>query len=483
MSVQQPSADAYQHRVELARDALRTLSRTSPRPPSEALRSVRPDVLASWQRSLEAHRDPQRVSVPFAVPSADLDATRRQHALAAALPVIRTLLIDPAADAGLITALGNADGHLLWVEGDELAARRAELMGFVPGADWSESSVGTAAPGAALATGRPSQISRAEHFSPLVHPWSCSAMPVRNPATGEIIGVIDVTGGDDAVSPLAFSLLRATVTAVESLWRNQLSTEELRTDPEHGLSLHQMIIPTSAPARTSTRTAAPAPTSPRPGRAGSRGAARPLAAATSSTTPPSSAVIHVTGQLPPRVSRRELSLRHAEILTLLDWHSGGLDGATLEELLYGEIAPGAESRAITLRAEIHRLRRALSSQDCPLTVSSRPYRLDGEIRTDAALARESLRDGDVQDALAAAVGPVLPHSDAPGIVQIREELGGALREAVLQDADATQLWHYLTRPEAADDEELWMMALRLLPAESPRRSLVVSTLERLRAQR
>ncbi|WFP16398.1 GAF domain-containing protein [Citricoccus muralis] len=478
MSVQQPSADAYQHRVELARDALRTLSRSSPRPPSEALRSVRPDVLASWQRSLEAHRDPQRVSVPFAVPTADLDSARRQHALAAALPVIRTLLIDPAADAGLITALGNADGHLLWVEGDELAARRAELMGFVPGADWSEASVGTAAPGAALATGRPSQISRAEHFSPLVHPWSCSAMPVRNPATGEIVGVIDVTGGDDAVSPLAFSLLRATVTAVESLWRNQLTTEELHTDPEHGLSLHQMVLPLSSPASSLAR-----PPAPRPGRAEARGAARPLAAPTSSTTPPPAAVIHVTGQLPPRVSRRELSLRHAEILTLLDWHSAGLDGAALEELLYGEAAPGVESRAITLRAEIHRLRRALSSQDCPLAVSARPYRLDGEIRTDAALARESLRDGDVQDALAAAVGPVLPHSDAPGIVQIREELAGALREAVLQDADATQLWHYLTRPEAADDEELWLMALRLLPAESPRRSLVVSTLERLRAQR
>lgn len=470
MSSLLPSADAYQHRVELARDELTALAPTSLSPPSKVLQSVRPDVLASWQRSLESHRDPDRVTAPQTVPAVDLDAARRSHALAAALPLIRSLLIDPAADAGLITALGSAEGHLLWVEGDDLAARRCEIMGFIPGADWSENSIGTAAPGTALATGRAVQVSRAEHFSPVVHPWSCSAMPVHNPATGDIIGVIDLTGGDDAVSLLALSLLRATVNAVESLWSTQLAADQLRADPmnpQRGLSLRQVMVPTSSPGVVAPGPRAEQTVTP---------TAPPRSEQTAS---PSTSVIHVTGQLPPRVSRRELGLRHAEILTLLDWHSAGLDGATLEELLYGQSNPGTESRAITLRAEIHRMRRALSAQDCPLTVSSRPYRLDGDIRTDAALAREALRAGDLQDALAAAVGPVLPHSDAPGVVQIREELAGALREAVLQDADATQLWHYLTRAEAAEDEELWLMALRLLPADSPRRALAVSTLERL----
>ena len=86
---------------------------------------------------------------------------------------------------------------------------------------------------------------------------------------------------------------------------------------------------------------------------------------------------------------------------------------------------------------------------------------------------------DLDRALHAAVGPVLPRSASPGVASIRAELGEALREAVAQDADVEQLWAYLGRPEARDDVELWGAALRLLPADSPRRALAVATLERI----
>ena len=90
-----------------------------------------------------------------------------------------------------------------------------------------------------------------------------------------------------------------------------------------------------------------------------------------------------------------------------------------------------------------------------------------------------MRAGDLDRALHAAVGPVLPRSASPGVASIRAELGEALREAVAQDADVEQLWAYLGRPEARDDVELWGAALRLLPADSPRRALAVATLERI----
>ena len=37
-------------------------------------------------------------------------------------------------------------------------------------------------------------------------------------------------------------------------------------------------------------------------------------------------------------------------------------------------------------------------------------------------------------------------------------------------------------PEAADDLEVWMTVLQLLPPDSPRRSLAVSAVERLQAE-
>lgn len=430
---------------------------------------IRDVVAESWERSLAVHARPDSAAAPAVLAEDELLEARRGHPLASVLPIIRRLLVEPAADAGLIVAVGNAHGHLLWVEGDPVAGRRAEAMGFVPGADWSESSLGTSAPGTALVTGRPVQVSRAEHFHPVVHPWSCSAVPLRDPSDGSLVGVLDLTGGDDAVSPLSLPLLGATASAVETAWQR------------HGVHPGGWSRPTPVPG-------------------GSRGGA---AAADESAVPRGNGpvVLRVTGGLPPRLVTaeaapgREVSGRHAEILTLLDWNAPGLDGAALEDLLYG-----SRRQEATLRAELHRLRRMLAAMTgsvaAPepdagrtdgepsagaLGLESRPYRITGPLCTDAALARAALRRGDLEAALHHAVGPVLPRSEAPGIREIRQELQADLREAVLQDAGLEQLWAYLGRPEAAGDLELWSTALRLLPADSPRRALAVSTIERITA--
>lgn len=418
---------------------------------------LREDVVQSWRRSLAVRARIDSSAAPAVLADVDLRLARSEHPLAGVLAIIRRLLVEPAADAGLIVALGNAGGQLLWVEGDPAAARRAEVMGFVPGADWSEASVGTSAPGAALATGRPMQVSRAEHFHPVVHPWSCSAVPLRDPADGAILGVLDLTGGDEAVSPLALPLLGAAASAVELTWQ--------RTGV-HRPSGPAVVVPGRPGAATpATVPAGPRPEFPLPDGPGPDPQAGPP-------------LLRVTGALPARLGRegialREVSGRHAEILTLLDWHAPGLDGAELEDLLYGG------GQEVTLRAELHRLRRTLAGA---VDLGSRPYRITGGLRTDAVLAREALRRGDLDAALGHAVGPVLPRSSAPGIRQIRDELQVGLREAVLQDAGVEQLWAYLRRPEAAGDLELWTTALRLLPADSPRRALAVSTIERITAE-
>src|SRR5690606_12240392 len=154
-------------------------------------------VIDSWRRSVEGGLDPERALAEIRLDAAELAAVRDGHPLAAGIPVIRRLLVESAADAGLLVAVSDAVGRLLWVEGDASLRARAEAMHFLPGADWSERSAGTNAPGTALALDRPVQIFGPEHLARLVTGWSCAAAPIHDPDTGTILGVLDLTGGDE----------------------------------------------------------------------------------------------------------------------------------------------------------------------------------------------------------------------------------------------------------------------------------------------
>jgi transcriptional regulator of acetoin/glycerol metabolism len=88
--------------------------------------------------------------------------------------------------------------------------RSVEGVGFVEGANWREELAGTNAPGTALHTGRDVQVIGAEHYTRAVQPWSCTAVVVRDPATGRTLGALDVTGRDAVASALMLSLVRAT---------------------------------------------------------------------------------------------------------------------------------------------------------------------------------------------------------------------------------------------------------------------------------
>jgi transcriptional regulator of acetoin/glycerol metabolism len=133
---------------------------------------LRPIVAKSWQRSLAKGVDPDRGGAQPSSVARGVASLREKHPLAGTLPVIRRLLVDDAANSGVVVAVSAADGTLLWVEGDRNVCRRAEAMNFVPGADWSEKGAGTNAPGTALALNRELQIRGSEHFSRVVQTWS-----------------------------------------------------------------------------------------------------------------------------------------------------------------------------------------------------------------------------------------------------------------------------------------------------------------------
>lgn len=229
-----------------------------------------------------------------------LAAARESSPLQGALPMIRSLLIDPASASGHVVAVGDDQGRLLWVEGDAGLRAGAEDMGFVVGASWSEADAGTNAPGTALTLNAPVQIFASEHFRGTVQPWSCTAVPIHDPHTGRVLGVLDVTGQDHVASPQALTMVRATAIAVEQWLASQ-------------------------------------------------------------QPPQAEAQLLVLGRDRAVLRRRgetvNLSVRHSEMLFLLSAHPQGLTGERLAVMLHEHDVP-----LVTVRAEMARLRKILGEQ-------------------------------------------------------------------------------------------------------------------------
>lgn len=99
--------------------------------------------------------------------------------------------------------------------------RRADTIGLIEGALWTESAVGTNAVGTALAEAAPVQLFSAEHFEQNQHPWYCTASPIHDPCTGELLGIVDVSGPALTLHPAISALVETGVRLAESqLWRH-----------------------------------------------------------------------------------------------------------------------------------------------------------------------------------------------------------------------------------------------------------------------
>ncbi len=371
-------------------------------------RPVRGVVADSWRRSARAGVHPDG-SADVELTDGDLGTYRAEHPLAHVMPLFRELLGTFASDGRHLLAVCDARGRLLWVEGHASTLRQAGRMNFVPGARWSESAVGTNAPGTAVAVGRPVQVFAAEHFVRRVQPWTCAAAPVHDPRTGRLLGAVDITGGNGLAHPHSLGFVRAVARAAES----------------------QLALLT-------------------PGRPAARGSELAVLGR--------DRAVLTTGGRGIRLSRR-----HSEILVLLAERPDGLTGDELACALYEDesVTP------VTLRAELARLRQVLG----PGVLASRPYRLTLPLESDAAVVERRLAAGAVTTALAGYPGPLLPASRAPAVVRLRRRLADGLRAALVAGADPDLLADWVHAPWGEDDVEVWRALAAARPTPSHRARL------------
>ncbi|MBC6461363.1 helix-turn-helix domain-containing protein [Actinomadura sp. HBU206391] len=446
----------------------------------EAL-GVRKAIVDSWLRSRHQGLRPDHDLPPILYSEDKIDEIRRQHVLAQVWPLLADTLRWAASEPGNLLCLGDAEGHLLWTEGLRPTLSAAERSHLMPGALWSEEAAGTNGIGTALTLQRPLQVSGFEHYLSAATGFTCTAVPIRDPANGEPLGLIDLTSDAKSSAPMALSLLVTAARLAEaelrmislrrqaklrdryaerlsrlSGTRSALVTAEghvLHAEPTgwltawHGALAEGRLVLPSGRSVMAERLSPGGPFLLIEQDTGSDQILRFEALGRDR------ARLHVTG------TTHDLSRRHSEILAVLLANPGGISADDLRHEVYGR-----DGKAVTLRAELTRVRSLLGHR-----LAAEPYRLTGEcdadfLRLDTDLATgEATGLGEVLDRYP---GPLLPSSSAPGVAVLRERLHERLRRRLLEGGDADNMSRWLTARHGRDDRKV-RRALTLREAARP----------------
>ena len=466
---------------------------------SGRLAAVRGPIADSWKRSSAAGVDPSGHRLAPVLADAEATSARWDvHPLSAAAPLIRECLAPIADETSHLIVVSDADGVLLWISGNaRVRLDAADSMNFTEGALWSEGGAGTNAIGTALAADHAVQVFAAEHFNEIVQRWTCSAAPVHDPDSGELLGVIDITGLMRTQHPHSLAIALTTAHAVESDLRIAMNERDARlcaryhdriaaggrcalvtptgrvltASPDGWLGGDRLDLPAGG-GELMLASGAHAFAEPvghedafvvRVAEAGR--AARPRRLLRVSLLGRDRALVEIDGR-PIAVGRR-----HGEILALLCSRPEGMTSEELAADLYGDAGHPS-----SVRVELHRLRKLLG--DC---IETEPYRLSIDVESDVARVGGLLDRGAVREAAEHYAGALLPRSEAPGIVHARDELEAWVRQAVMTSDDDDAVWAWLQSSSGRDDLAAWKRLLAALDFRDPRRSLAAAQVTSLRA--
>ncbi len=205
-------ADRAARLLHRAREARQAGERTAVAP--------RAEIDASWNRVMRSGIDPGQSPESELLRAEEIEHRRHSTVLGEVMPVLRAGLASIADAAQQIMVVTDAEGRVLWRQGNSAVMHRAHDICLEEGAAWAEAATGTNAIGTALAARAPIQVHSAEHFIRALHNWTCAAAPVRDPRDGRLVGIVDISGPATTFHP-------ATLALVDSVAR--LAEAEIRT--------------------------------------------------------------------------------------------------------------------------------------------------------------------------------------------------------------------------------------------------------------
>ena len=164
---------------------------------------LRDEIVRSWERCARAGLRPDRFEVPY-----DADVDYRSRLCWAAGPVLDRVGED-LGGTGVGLLLTDQRARVLARRvAEEDTARLLDRVQLAPGYGYREEQIGTNAIGTAIAGRGPALVAGQEHFADALTRLACAAVTVADPATGRVIGVVDVTCAADKASPLMLPLVK-----------------------------------------------------------------------------------------------------------------------------------------------------------------------------------------------------------------------------------------------------------------------------------
>ena len=380
----------------------------------------------SWRRLMARGIEPDTLPEPE-VEGTTLEELRQSSGLMSVLDDLSRGLESLIVEGDNILVVADARGRVLWRAGSRAVLGSADRLGFVEGAHWGENAVGTNAIGTALMSNSAVQVFSAEHYSRSHHPWTCAGAPIKDPRTGHVIGVVDVSGPAATVHPTTVALVDAVARLAESHLREQhnrtlnslrmvaapilarIGSPALAVDADGWVAAvdslpphHRIALPREvAPGRLLVPALGLCDVDPLPGGWLVRLADDPEDTSGVGTQValdlrnPDAPALHMTGQMGGW--RRDLSLRHAEILLALSFRRDGRSAPELAGDLYGD-----PSRVVTVRAEVSRMRKQFVG-----LLAAQPYRIPHSVRLEVQYPADMMR--------------LLPTSTAPVVQAARIE--------------------------------------------------------------
>ncbi|GAA5051797.1 GAF domain-containing protein/anti-sigma regulatory factor (Ser/Thr protein kinase) [Thermocatellispora tengchongensis] len=184
-------------------------------------RIVRPSILTSWQRCRSLGLVPDRLEVPYLE---DLDLESRLcRAAAPVLAKVESAL----AGTGVSMILTDGKGRVIQRRGGEPELnRRLDAIRLAVGFAFAEQTAGTNGIGTALTDRRPCFVVGAEHFAECLYPLACAGAPIRDPLSGRVEGVLDLTCWRDDADPTMMRVVRDAAHTIEQRLLEQTTARE-----------------------------------------------------------------------------------------------------------------------------------------------------------------------------------------------------------------------------------------------------------------
>ncbi|MER5360949.1 GAF domain-containing protein [Streptomyces sp. NPDC002785] len=383
----------------------------------------RAEIGASWDRVLRSGLDPDQSTESALLQMNEIERRRRTSTLGEVMPLLSERLLLLADAAQQIMVVTDAEGRVLWRQGNPGVLRRADTVCLAEGAAWTEVSTGTNAIGTALVSRAPVQVHASEHFVRSLHNWTCAAAPVRDPRDGRMMGVVDMSGAASTFHPTMLALVGSVARLAESEIRNRhlqaidrlrsvaspllcrMGGRALAVDAHGWLAavtgmppVDRLPLPKSLqPGRVWLPSLGMCQVEPLPGGwlvqvtdGPSDGVPRRVVLDLSR---PRGLTVNVVSAVGTWTQR--LSPRHAELLYALALHREGRTASELAQDIFGDA-----TRTVTVRAEVSRIRRHLAE-----VLAHRPYRFGEGVEV------EVIQPDHPAD--------LLPRSTAPVVVRAR----------------------------------------------------------------